>query len=566
MTLLKNIKYKVASIKYALPFIAVASYGQITETITIKKDLKLELPTANRIFEKIPPISNSNAEDKQMKYQFYERKPTGIEEVKFSPNVVQPEGTTKKNKDEIESFNNYIRLGGGNYGRIYGEAYINSSQDKQTVWGIHAFQNTALRGPVDTKKSGLSLTDIDLTGKYQASKFSVKAGVGYDRKGYYFYGYTQPVPEFDKSQIKQVLNTLNFNIGFENTVPQPKVDYAINTRLRSLSDNFSAKETDWGSNLTTYFPIYEDKVVALLGAEAFMTQRTDGDSLYKRNLFRVEPGFKFNFNQFGAKVAFRAVNEFDEVKQINRTKGFPVVELTYKTQSNIYFFAGYEGDIIRNTLYSYLGENLFLGRYISLLNTEKNQEYYIGGKADLNSAFNFNLKASYGFYKNLYFFNTLPADELNGLLVNRFHVLYEPEKTGVLNISTQLNFQPAEMWRTNLKLDYMNYDLPNGSELQKPYHRPNFTGKLGNTLVISDKIVAGLDLYYFGKTFALEPNTFELLSNKSFVDLNAEFNYLFSKQFTAFVKLNNIIGQKYQRYINYPQQGLNFLVGVNFSF
>ena len=48
--------------------------------------------------------------------------------------------------------------------------------------------------------------------------------------------------------------------------------------------------------------------------------------------------------------------------------------------------------------------------------------------------------------------------------------------------------------------------------------------------------------------------------------MNAEFDYLFGKQFAAFVKLNNILGYKNERYLYYPQQGLNFLVGINFSF
>jgi len=52
---------------------------------------------------------------------------------------------------------------------------------------------------------------------------------------------------------------------------------------------------------------------------------------------------------------------------------------------------------------------------------------------------------------------------------------------------------------------------------------------------------------------------------KNIADLNAEFTYLFSKQFSAFVKLNNIVGQNYQRYYNYPQMGLNFVAGINVS-
>jgi len=57
----------------------------------------------------------------------------------------------------------------------------------------------------------------------------------------------------------------------------------------------------------------------------------------------------------------------------------------------------------------------------------------------------------------------------------------------------------------------------------------------------------------------------ETVKMKNIADLNAEFTYLFSKQFSAFVKLNNIVGQNYQRYYNYPQMGLNFVAGINVS-
>ena len=57
--------------------------------------------------------------------------------------------------------------------------------------------------------------------------------------------------------------------------------------------------------------------------------------------------------------------------------------------------------------------------------------------------------------------------------------------------------------------------------------------------------------------------SFEPKKLKDIADLNAEITYLFSPQFSAFVKLNNIFGQNYQRYYNYPQMGLNFVAGIN---
>ncbi len=143
---------------------------------------------------------------------------------------------------------------------------------------------------------------------------------------------------------------------------------------------------------------------------------SDGE-VDKRNLFRVEPSFKVNLNRFGASIGYKAVNEFDEVKKINRTKGYPTVELTYKFPSLIYVFAGYDGDIIRNTLGSFLTENPYLKPQTQLLNTEKLQEYYVGGKGDIVSGLSFNFRGSMGYYKNLYYFNNY-APKANEILAD----------------------------------------------------------------------------------------------------------------------------------------------------
>lgn len=539
---------------------SVSVFAQLDDDIVITKDRKVELPPANRVFEKIPPVK-TNPEDRQMKYSFFDRKLKGIEEVKFNPNVVSPDGGKKK--EEEEKYNNYISLGAGNFGRIFGELYVNSAQDSKMIFGVHAMHNSTTRGPVDDKNSANMYDKAELTGKYLADKFQVIGGLSYNRDQYYFYGYKRPRVEFDRNEIKQILNTLNFNVGFENIAPNPRVDYSLKTNIRSLKDNYAAQETDWTTTFNAYFPIIEDKFIALVDADANMAQRSDGE-VDKRNLFRVEPSFKVNLNRFGASIGYKAVNEFDEVKKINRTKGFPTVELTYKLPSLIYVFAGYDGDIVRNTLGSFLNENPYLKPQTKLLNTEKLQEYYVGGKGDIGSGFSFNFRGSMGYYKNLYYFNNYSpkATEILGDTA-KFTVLYDSLKTQYVNVNVQLNYQPAQIWRTYLRTEINHYQK---RSYEKPFHRPLVTVKWGNTLIVSDRLVANLDLAYIGKTFAKNPTTNAIVTNKAIFDMNTEFDYLFGKQFTAFVKLNNILGKKYERYLYYPQQGLNFLVGVNFSF
>ncbi len=552
--------FRIMSIFGVVLIKSTSVFAQLDDDIVITKDRKVELPPANRVFEKIPPIKQ-NPEDRQMKYSFFDRKLKGIEEVKFNPTVVSPDGGKKK--EEEEKYNNYVSLGAGNFGRIFGELYVNSAQDSKMIFGVHAMHNSTSRGPVDDKNSANMYDKAELTGKYLADKFQINGGLSYNRDQYYFYGYKRPRVEFDRKEIRQILNTLNFNVGFENIAPNPRVDYALKTNIRSLKDNYAAQETDWTTTFNAYFPIIEDKFIAVVDADANMAQRSDGE-VDKRNLFRVEPSFKVNLNRFGASIGYKAVNEFDEVKKINRTKGYPTVELTYKFPSLIYVFAGYDGDIIRNTLGSFLTENPYLKPQTQLLNTEKLQEYYVGGKGDIVSGLSFNFRGSMGYYKNLYYFNNY-APKVNEILADtaKFAVLYDSLKTQYVNVNVQLNYQPAQIWRTYLRTEINHYQR---RAYEKPFHRPLLTVKWGNTLIVSDRLIANLDLAYIGKTFAKNPTTNALVTNKAIFDMNAEFDYLFGKQFTAFVKLNNILGKKYERYLYYPQQGLNFLVGVNFSF
>lgn len=552
--------FRIMSIFGVVLIKSTSVFAQLDDDIVITKDRKVELPPANRVFEKIPPVKQ-NPEDRQMKYSFFDRKLKGIEEVKFNPTVVSPDGGKKK--EEEEKYNNYVSLGAGNFGRIFGELYVNSAQDSKMIFGVHAMHNSTSRGPIDDKNSANMYDKAELTGKYLAEKFQINGGLSYNRNQYYFYGYKRPRVEFDRKEIRQILNTLNFNVGFENIAPNPRVDYALKTNIRSLKDNYAAQETDWTTTFNAYFPIIEDKFIAVVDADANMAQRSDGE-VDKRNLFRVEPSFKVNLNRFGASIGYKAVNEFDEVKKINRTKGYPTVELTYKFPSLIYVFAGYDGDIIRNTLGSFLTENPYLKPQTQLLNTEKLQEYYVGGKGDIVSGLSFNFRGSMGYYKNLYYFNNY-APKANEILADtaKFAVLYDSLKAQYVNVNVQLNYQPAQIWRTYLRTEINHYQR---RAYEKPFHRPLVTVKWGNTLIVSDRLIANLDLAYIGKTFAKNPTTNALVTNKAIFDMNAEFDYLFGKQFTAFVKLNNILGKKYERYLYYPQQGLNFLVGVNFSF
>jgi outer membrane receptor protein involved in Fe transport len=53
---------------------------------------------------------------------------------------------------------------------------------------------------------------------------------------------------------------------------------------------------------------------------------------------------------------------------------------------------------------------------------------------------------------------------------------------------------------------------------------------------------------------------------ESYFDVNAHVGFKYSDRLTAFLRANNITNQNYQKWLNYPVQGLQVVLGVNYKF
>jgi hypothetical protein len=555
--------FVISALLTPLAFGSIFGQGIGNEEITITKERQVSLPKANRIYDKIQVIEPEKA-SKKITYTFFDRKPTGIERSVFKPSVVDPAANGKDNFTS-DGYYNYLKLGAGNFGRLFGELNINSFQNDHIVFGLNMHHNSAKRGPVEGENSGSSISKIDFHGKYHSNGFELKAFGGYERNNYYFYGYdtTAFANTFEKEDIKQLLNKFNFGVGFENTDADAVIDYQLLTQIKTLNDYLSAEEIDWGTNLNLKFNLIPNKIVGKINADAYISQRTDNDiqRIQKRNLFRVQPSFVFNYNQFSAEVGYRAVNQFDAINQVNETVGFPTVELTYKTPNLLYFSAGYDGDIVRNTLGSFLNDNPFLRSQVPLLNTTKDREIYVSSKGDIYGGSSYNVKLAYGSYSNLYFFT--PYDGNQRFESRKYDIVYDANSNPFFHGNLQVNYQPTERIRSNVNFNYYYYGT---EKFEKPFHRPSIDLTFSNSFVIQERFVAAVDLFLLGGMYAQDSFNFnEVTKLPTIVDLNTKFDYLLSDQFTCFVQLNNLLNQNYQRFLFYPKQGLNFLVGVNVS-
>ncbi|WP_028667853.1 TonB-dependent receptor [Runella zeae] len=523
--------------------------GEIdSQTFEIEKRKKIELPPANRLYNKIQPFTNEE-DDRKLNYEFRTPKLT-LGTPKMTPSVLPVDGGKKAEEDG--NLNNYAKLGGGNYGKLYGEGFF-GNQLEDLSYDIHFKHLSNQTGPVDAKNSANSENRLKLNGQYLAGTFKLGGTVFYDRDNYYFYANRNP--ELNRDSFRQTINTVGLQVGFDNIDNSKFIDYSLKTSLYRLSDRYDAAETDWGTNFSGTIPITEN-IFAILQADAYISQRTDAET-FKRNLYSVKPAFKFAFDAFTVMAAFKAVNETDDRLNINRSIGFPQIEVDAVPFSGVHLFAGYGGDINRNTLRSLLGENRWLGPNVTIANTEKSRDIYGGLKGELGPSFQFEGKVSYATFKNFYGFNN------DWLDTTKFAVVYDADYIKVLTVSAQVGYQYKNIVRSTLRGDFYDYGI---KRLEAPWGRPRTTLTWNNSFVFSKKMFATIDAYYIGGLKNKNFVTATTVNLKPIVDLNLKIDYLLTRNFSVFASINNLLGKNYERYLYYPQQGLNFLAGLSFQF
>jgi hypothetical protein len=525
-----------------------------TEEIEIYKDSKVVLPQANRIFEKIPKVGDSTR--KAIRYEFVERK-LPVQTPAFSPEVTMPQDGDSKTDAKAAKHSNIVRAGIGNYGHTFFEAHAGIPMGEDNYHGIYIKHNNFRLGPVGANYSGSSQNLVKVHSRTSFDAIKLEGALGWERRGFDFYGFVPRNYDFPESQIFNSWNKFNFIGTISNSNKESKVDYQFKSNLSYLFSHLKANELVWKGTMNAVFPV-TDELSAILDGTLVLAQRQDSTTLY-RNLYKIRPTFQYKTDKFTITAGINVIND-REKNTFNNSYFYPIAKLDVQPMQGIKVFLGYEGDVYANNLTSYLMETPWLNRFIQLRNTRKSNDFYAGAKASLQNSLDVEAKISYANYKDFYVFNNSRIDS------SRLEVLYSDDSTTVkvTNFTAQASYQIPEMFRSNLKFDVNVFGgLGN---LKTAWHRPTFSATWNNTFTVKQKLLVSSDLYFMSGMQGKNFQTNKEIKLDAIIDLNFKFTYLISDHFDVFVSANNVLGNNYQRYLYYPTQGVNFLGGLSYSF
>ena len=560
--LMKNILTLLSVLFILNGFSQTNNYGEDgkieSSQIIVEKNKKIELPVASRKFEKI----DETIKQVQPAKQEYDLESSSIELNKLSPKLRVLKIGAEKRKPQL---GNFAELGFGNYVTPYLGLYLNSTQNKQSAYGINFNHISSSNGPVEY--AGMSNTELGVNGEYYMKNTTVSANLDYDRQGFGFYGFNaDSVTINDEDSIRQILNIISSKIGVEGK--NGLFNYSIDGIFSYLSAKNNMSDLNVGYNANLSYELADKSSIIVSSefiAESFSYDTLDftnnAYSIYNdsRTYFTLNPSYKFLHNGVNITAGINTAFDDDTLNGAGGFHKYPNIFFNYPLLVHeINVFGGVRGGLERNSITSLLDENRFFLPIMSpVFNNNNTIEFFGGLQGNFNQRLGYKAQMSYRNYKNLHFFINNPFDS------TYFSIISDKGNTNVLTLNGEISYEISNLLTSSIDLEYNSYVL---STLNAAFFRPNMIVGVNLSYNVANKLMIKPQINYVQGLKGYDVIKDEIVHLNDIIDLNIEIDYKISDNFSSFVLLNNLAGAKYQNYLNYPTKGLNAIIGVSYSF
>jgi len=524
--------------------------GEIEKVeIEIVKERQIILPKANRNFEKVPPRPVEPIKP-EITYDF---RNISFSTPDFNP-AIRP---LRLKQEEISKiYGNYISAGVGNYSSPFLDAYVTTKRDKAKFYGVKLFHQSFGQGPVDKKNSASGNTELRLFGKSFGRQVSLGGFMNYEIIGTHFYGYT-PGTDINRDLIKQNYSIFSLGGDIANSTSSD-FNYKLNGSFSYLDDHFKAQESEVNLGFKSDYEISKTGKI-LIGSDYYLISRKDELIEAKpRHIFKVNGGYQFfPIDDLSLTIGANVVLENDTIGKDKSVHVYPDFRASYPLSQSVEVYAGLIGDIDKISLHTIAHENAWVNANIGIFNTNRSLELLGGLKGKLGSKVSFGTGLSVANLKDFYYYLN------DSTYRSKFITVFDEGNTKRTNLFAELGFSHAQSARMVLRGDLYGYLT---DQVAEAWHRPKYRVSFNSSYNLYSKFLFNVDFIVQGgaKAFDVDNKTTVVLDPA--VDLNVKANYFLSKQFSVFLKGNNLLSNEYQLYLNYPVRGIQVMGGITWVF
>ena len=530
--------------------------------VIIEKDRKIDLPQVNRDFKKVPEIKvNQSSFD----VEFNSRQ--------FIPNLnsLAPRIRVLTIQDEkLEKlYANQVKIGAGNYGASYLEGNFASKRSKNKSYGLNVYHQSFANGPIDKRNSGTGYQRVNPYGKMIFNKAVLNAELLYQRHNNYLYGYdTALYSDVDRDTLQRTFHTIGASISLKDQNETSQYHYSIDTDIYQLFTNINNSEFSFDYNIQNKYDLNDDFAI-YLNSDGYISRLKFDilDSAQNRNLLRFKSGVKFTRENLRIGLGLNMVNENDTLEGMGKLHVYPDLNIVYTPFDKLSVFGGLKGDVRANRFRNLLLENPYLDNTVKVYNTLMPFQFYGGVAGSLSNYLGYEIGFSVASVRHNFGYEAIYNEDQGEI---RYRTKYFDQNNTEANVYASLS-TAIDKFKINLRGDYFYFNV---GETQLMPFRPKFQLKFSSDYWVADKLKIGFQAHFQGRMN--NANTFEQgNANYSFnldesippiYDLGIKLGYQLSNRSQVFLHANNLIANKYEYYLGYPNRGFQILGGFTYSF
>jgi hypothetical protein len=430
-------------------------------------------------------------------------------------------------------------------------------------------------------------TGLDVTYGSKKSDYSWNTDLGYQIQKYHWYGLPSDfgsvfTPEqksaiYDKINKGQTYNTfflggkINFKEGVFNEIA---------LKYNRFWDGYSSSENRFIAKPSFQFDIDEKTIktnfIVDYVSGTFAKAYGGIDAInYGYANFGIHPSFAMKKDDWSFNIGASVFYSLDTKNSENKLFVYPQINASLKVVGDLMlFYTGAEGGLEQNSYCDFTKDNVFLSPTVMIAPTDKQYDLFAGLKGKLSNYISYNIKGSLVSEKNKGLFmsnsyNGTSAVQDEYMYGNSFGIVYDNLKT--VSLYGELKGDFSKNISFGINGIFNSYSLATQPEA---WNLPTIKFAANLDVNITQKWYAGAEVYFVGARKDQQANlSFQPLiavdytkTLNSYFDANAHVNYKYNERFTAFLRLNNIANQGYQKWLNTPVQSFQVMLGGNYKF
>ncbi|HQE33839.1 MAG TPA: TonB-dependent receptor [Flavobacterium alvei] len=551
-----------------------------TEVVNVVKPYTPTISDAFKVSENPVLDDADNSKKEAIKYSIFSFPVAST----FTPSKGKAEGVEKEKQAHL--FNNYATFGIGNYATLNAELFVNQELGNNDYVG-GMFRHLSSQGGI----KGVELEDafydtaIDLTYGVREKDLSWNVDLGYKNQVYNWYGlptdFGSLLSPVDRNDL---INGINPQHSYNNLYLGSRIDInegvfkEASAKFNHFSDNFGSSENRFYVKPSLQFDINETTIktniiVDYVGGN-FEKNYSNANSIkYGFTNFGVAPSFAMQQDDWTFNLGVGVFYSADLENNDNKFLVYPQIKASYKVVGDLMiFYAGAEGNLEQNTYTDFVAMNPYLSPTLNIAPTDKQYDVYAGLKGKLTNTVSYNLKASYVNERDKVLFKSNDYTEIsaneNYAFGNSMKVVYDDMKT--ISFYGELKADISEDLAFGIDGTFSSYTT---DIQQEAWNLPSIKLNAKVDFNITEQWYAGANVFFVGERKDQKLNTDIVyvttpspVTLDSYFDLNAHLGFKYNERLTAFLKANNIANQNYQKWMNYPVQGFQVVLGANYKF